>query len=394
MTPIGVGSEASFSAWTNGHCGIADGIASCEDFEPEQFLSMKEARRTDRFTQLAICAADEALRMARWGAAGAWTELPYPAHRIGCVIGTCTGGIGTMIRQLERFRVKGPRSVSPLTIPLLMGNAAAGALTMRYGLHGYGSAVASACATGADAVATGCRLIRSGELDAVIVGGTEAALDPFVRAAFEAMGATSKVGISRPFDARRDGFVMGEGAGVLVLERLQHDMQVEPLARLVGIGTSSDAFHLTAPDPAGRLAARAIEAALADACCEPGDVGYVNAHGTSTPLNDRSETEALKEALRDRAREIPISSLKSAVGHLLGAAGAVEAVATVLSLRDMVAPPTLGYEEPESGLDLNYVDGGPQQLRQGQGSRFLALSNSFGFGGHNVVLAFERVGGA
>jgi 3-oxoacyl-[acyl-carrier-protein] synthase II len=393
VTPIGVGAEASFRAWTNGRCGIADGVGRCQKFRPEDFLSVKEARRTARFTQLAIRAADEALTMARWGSEKAWAELPYAPHRVGCVIGTGTGGVTTLIDQLDRFRERGPRSVWPLTIPVLMGNAPAGILAMRYGLHGYSSAVVSACASGADAVVAGCRLIRSGELDAVVVGGAEAALDPFARAAFDVMGATSKLGVSRPFDARRDGFVMGEGAGVLVLERLQPDLRVEPLAVLAGVGMSSDAFHLTIPEPGGRQAARAIETALEDACCDARDVVYINAHGTSTPLNDRSETEALKRALGARAMEIPTSSTKSAIGHLLGAAGAVEAVATVLALRDLVAPPTLGYEEPESGLDLNYVGGGPQRLAEPHGARLVALSNSFGFGGHNVVLAFERGSG-
>jgi 3-oxoacyl-[acyl-carrier-protein] synthase II len=390
VTPIGVGAEASFDAWTSGRSGVVDGLAGCQDFQPRDILSAKEIRRTDRFTQFAICAADEALTMARWGYEGRWTDLPYPAHRIGCVIGTCTGGMATLVEQQERFRVGGPRSVRPLTIPVLMSNSAAGTLTMRYGFHGYSSAVASACATGADAVAAGCRLIRSGELDAVVVGGAEAALTPFTIAAFDATGATSRLGISRPFDARRDGFVMGEGAGILVLERMQPAMRVAPLAVLAGVGTSSDAFHLTAPDPAGRLAARAITAALADACGVPGDVSYVNAHGTSSPLNDRSETEALKAALGARAMRIPTSSMKSAIGHLLGAAGAVEAVATVLTLTELIAPPTLGYEEPDAGLDLNYVGGQPEPLPAGENGRLLALSNSFGFGGHNVVLALEH----
>jgi 3-oxoacyl-[acyl-carrier-protein] synthase II len=300
------------------------------------------------------------------------------------------GGIGTLVEQLERFRLKGPRAVKALTVPLVMNNSAAGVLTMRYGFNGHSSAVVSACATGADAIAAGCRLIRSGELDAVVVGGTEAALTPFAQAAFAATGAISELGVSRPFDARRDGFVMGEGAGILVLERLQASVRVAPLAVLAGIGTSSDAFHLTAPNPAGSLAALAVTAALENAGSVPGDVCYVNAHGTSSPLNDRAETEALKVALGARAMEIPTSSMKSAIGHLLGASGAVEAVATVLTLRELVAPPTLGYEEPEAGLDLNYVGAGPQHLPAGQGTRVLALSNTFGFGGHNVVLVFER----
>jgi 3-oxoacyl-[acyl-carrier-protein] synthase II len=390
VTPIGVGAEASFDAWTGGHCGISDRVAACHAFDPRDILSAREIRRTDRFTQLAICAADEALIMARWSNNGEGTDPPYPTHRIGCVIGTCTGGVATLMEQQERFRVRGGRSVRPLTIPVLMSNSAAGTLTMRYGFHGYSSAVASACATGADAIAAGCRLIRNGELDAVIVGGAEAPLTPFTIAAFDATGATSKLGISRPFDARRDGFVIGEGAGILVLERMRPAMRVAPLAILAGFGTSSDAFRLTAPDPAGRHAASAIAAALTDACGAPGDVSYVNAHGSSSPLNDRSETTALKTALGARARKIPTSSMKSATGHLLGAAGAVEAVATVLALTKLIAPPTLGYEEPEAGLDLNYVGDQPESLPAGENGRLLALSNSFGFGGHNVVLAFEQ----
>ena len=390
VTPIGIGAEASFDAWASGRCGVADGVASCGEFEPGEFLTAKEVRRTDRFTQLAIRAADEALAMARWGRDGDWAELPYPAHRIGCVVGTCTGGVATLVEQQERFRLKGPRAVRALTIPMLMSNSAAGILTMRYGLQGYSSAVASACATGADAIVVGCRLIRGGELDAVVVGGAEAALTPFTLAAFDATGATSKLGVSRPFDARRDGFVMGEGAGILVLERVGSEMRAAPLAVLAGVGTSSDAFHLTAPDPAGSLAARAITCALVDAGAVPGDVSYVNAHGTSSELNDRSETGALKTALGARAMAIPTSSMKSAIGHLLGAAGAVEAIATILALRELVAPPTLGYEEAEAGLDLNYVGGGSQTLPPAQGVRLMGLSNSFGFGGHNIVLAFDR----
>jgi len=391
VTPVGVGAKASFDAWVAGRSGIVDGVAACDSFRPEEFLSVKEMRRTDRFTQLAVQAADEAVEMAGWGKPGSWDHLPCKPERIGCVIGTGTGGISTLIKEQDAYRKSGSRSVWPLTIPVLMGNSAAGTLAMRYGLHGYSSAVVSACASGADAIAAGCRLIRSGELDAVIVGGTEAALEPFPLAAFGAMGATSKLGISRPFDARRDGFVMGEGSGVLVLERFPRERSNRvPLALLTGFGTSSDAFHLTAPEPGGGLAARAIIAALADGGREPASVDYVNAHGTSTPLNDRSETEALKAALGEYATSIPTSSFKSAIGHLLGAAGAVEAVATVLSLQHEVAPPTLGYEEQEEGLDLDYVMGDPQPLRSRSKTRLTALSNSFGFGGHNVVLLFER----
>jgi 3-oxoacyl-[acyl-carrier-protein] synthase II len=235
-------------------------------------------------------------------------------------------------------------------------------------------------------------MIEAGEVQAVIAGGAEATLTPLAKAAFAAMDATSSCGISRPFDARRDGFVMGEGAGVLVLEdaELARERGARVLGEVLGYAATSDAHHLTAPDPTGESAALAITRALADADLSPEDLDYVNAHGTSTPLNDRSETEALKLALGEHAHKLPVSSTKSAIGHLLGAAGAVEAIATVLALRDRIAPPTLGYEEQDEGLDLDYVPDGPRPLRtrqNGHGPKpATAISNSFGFGGHNAVL--------
>jgi 3-oxoacyl-[acyl-carrier-protein] synthase II len=235
------------------------------------------------------------------------------------------------------------------------------------------------------------RMIEHGDADAVLTGGAEASLTPLARAAFASMNALSPSGLSRPFDARRDGFVMGEGAGVLVLEA--EDTALARGARIAGVvrgyGTTGDAHHLTAPDAAGKGPARAIRLALADAGLEPADVDYVNAHGTSTPLNDRAETVALKLALGDRANSIPVSSTKSSIGHLLGAAGAVEAIATVLALRDRVAPPTLGYEEVEEGLDLDYVPGRARPLAVMDHRPAVGLSNSFGFGGHNVALCLE-----
>jgi 3-oxoacyl-[acyl-carrier-protein] synthase II len=275
----------------------------------------------------------------------------------------------------------------------MMGNAASGLLAMRHGLRGPVFGVMSACASGAHAIGAAARMIESGEAQAVLAGGAEATLTPLTKAAFAAMEATSPTGISRPFDARRDGFVMGEGAGVLVLEseELARERGARVLGEVLGYAATSDAHHLTAPDPSGDSAALAISRALADAGLTPDELDYVNAHGTSTPLNDRSETTALKRALgSDRARQIPVSSTKSAIGHLLGAAGAVEAIATVLALRDRVAPPTLGYEQREVGLDLDYVPDGPRPLQlrmNGRGPKpAVAISNSFGFGGHNAVL--------
>jgi 3-oxoacyl-[acyl-carrier-protein] synthase II len=282
----------------------------------------------------------------------------------------------------------------------MMGNAAAAAVAMRHGLHGQTYGVVSACAAGAHAIGAAMRMIRGGDADAVLCGGAEATLTPIAIAAFAAMAATSETGISRPFDARRDGFVMGEGAGALVLEDAEAAERrgARVLGEVLGYAATSDAHHLTAPDPEGREAARAITLAMADAGVAADEVDYVNAHGTSTPLNDRSETEALKAALGEPAERIPVSSTKSAIGHLLGAAGAVEAVATVGALERGIAPPTLGYGEPDEGLDLDYVpnEARPLETASGNGGgRHVAISNSFGFGGHNAVLclASESNGG-
>jgi 3-oxoacyl-[acyl-carrier-protein] synthase II len=275
-------------------------------------------------------------------------------------------------------------------VPLMMGNAAAAAVAMRHGLRGQSYGVVSACAAGAHAIGTAMRMIAAGDAEAVVTGGAEAAVTPLAEAAFAAMDATSKTGISRPFDRRRDGFVMGEGAGVLVLEEADAAERrgAEPLAEVIGYGATSDAHHITAPEPGGQGAARAIELALSDASVAPDEIDYVNAHGTSTPLNDRAETEAIKSALGEPAMEVPVSSTKSAIGHLLGAAGAVEAIATVSALRERTAPPTLGYEEPDEGLDLDYVPGEARPFGNGNGrsDRAVAISNAFGFGGHNAVL--------
>ena len=387
VTPLGVGATTLIERWTAGECGIEDGVGRCDEFEPTDFLSRKEARRSDRFTQLAIAAADEAVEAAGWA-----EELPYDAERIGCVIGTGIGGLGSLEEQQDVLRDRGAKAVSPLAVPLMMGNAAAAAVAMRHGLHGDSYGVISACAAGAHAIGEAQRMIAAGDADAVVTGGSEAALTDVATAAFAAMGATSKTGVSRPFDARRDGFVMGEGAGVLVLEDAEHaeERGAEVLGEILGYGATSDAYHLTAPEPAGRDAARAIELALADAGREPGDLDYVNAHGTSTPLNDRTETEALKLALGERAAEVPVSSTKSAIGHLLGAAGAVEAIATIGALRRDVAPPTVGWAERDEDLDLDYVPGEARALERranGDGPEpLVAISNSFGFGGHNAVL--------
>jgi 3-oxoacyl-[acyl-carrier-protein] synthase II len=385
VTPLGIGATELIERWVAGESGIEDGLGRCREFDPADHMSRREARRADRFTQLAQVAAGEAIEQAGWGA-----EPPYETVEIGCVIGTGVGGIATIEDQHSVMLERGAGAMSPLCVPQMMPNAAAGAIAMRHGLRGECYGTVSACAAGAQAIGEGMRLVERGALRACVVGGSEAGVTPLGIAAFEAMGATSKLGISRPFDRERDGFVMGEGAGVMVLEDAQSAAArgATVLGRLIGYGATADAFHLTAPDPEGDGAARAIAAALRDARIEPGEVGYVNAHGTSTELNDRSETEALRRAFGEHAESLPVSSLKSSIGHLLGAAGAVEAVATVLALERAVAPPTINLEHPDEGLDLDYV---PRKARplNGDSRPLVAITNSFGFGGHNVVLCAE-----
>ena len=383
VTPLGAGATTLHDRWVAGECGIEDGEGRCDDFDPTALLSRKEVRRADRFTQLAIAACEEAIEHAGWD-----DGPPYDRDRVATVIGTGIGGLGSLEDQHDVLRDRGRQNVSPLAVPLMMGNAAPAALAMRHGLHGEAFGLVSACAAGAQAIGSATRMIATGEAQAALAGGAEAALTPLATAAFAAMDATSTSGICRPFDARRDGFVMGEGAGVLVLEERNaaEERGAKILAEVCGYGASADAHHITAPEPEGRGAATAIERALQDAGIEPEDVDYVNAHGTSTPLNDRAETAALKTALGDHAANVPVSSTKSAIGHLLGAAGAVEAVATVMALRREVAPPTLGHEQPDEGLDLDYVPGEARPLGLNGQSRAHAISNAFGFGGHNAVL--------
>lgn len=381
VTPLGVGAVTLVDRWIAGESGIADGLGRCREFDPGEAMSRREVRRSDRCTQLAVAAAQEAFESAGWD-----DKPPLEPERIGCIIGTGIGGLGTLETQHDVMRDEGADRVSPLSVPLMMPNAPAAAIAMRTGLHGPVYGVVSACAAGTHAIGTGMRLLQAGDADAVVVGGTESAFTQLAISAFSAMGATSTTGVSRPFDARRDGFVMGEGAGVLILERAD-----DALARgaaihgfLDGYGATSDAFHLTAPDPEAGASTRAIKLALEDAGLTAGDLDYINAHGTSTPLNDRSETNAIKQALGSIAANIPVSSLKSCIGHLLGAAGAVEAIATIGALSRAIAPPTINYGEPDEGLDLDYVPNQAKPLPADGELR--ALSNSFGFGGHNAVI--------
>ncbi len=376
-----MGSQILTDRWIAGESGILDGYSACGDFDPGTVMVHKEVRRTDRFTQLAVAAAEEALDEAGWNG----TPV-YPADRVGCIVGTGVGGIATEEAQHTRLRERGPGAVSPLTIPMIMPNAAAGYLAMRHEWRGPTFSVASACATGGHAIGLALRTIQSGDADAVLAAASEAPLTPLGRSSFQAMDVLSPTGRSLPFDARRDGFVMGEGSGALLLEAADSaEARGAPvLGELLGYAATADAYHITSPDPEALGAVRAIESALEDASLAPGDVDYVNAHGTGTQMNDRVETLALRRALGGAADGLPVSSTKSVIGHLLGAAAVVEAVATVHALGRRVVPPTVGYLEREDGLDLDYVPvSRPLQTRNG---RAVALSNAFGFGGHNVVI--------
>ncbi|MBA2239666.1 MAG: beta-ketoacyl-ACP synthase II [Solirubrobacterales bacterium] len=395
VAPIGSDLEAFSAALMGADSGIAEGLGSCQDFEPQPWLSRKEARRTDRFTHFAVSAAGQALaeaglapdpRSANGQAPAAESLDGVDPARVGVLIGSGIGGFTSLQRETLAYHEKGPRAVSPHFVPMLMPNAAAAAVAMRTGAHGPGFCVSSACATGNHALGEAKRMIERGEADVVIAGGSEAPLVEVAIAAFDQMGALSKHGISRPFDARRDGFVIGEGAGVMVLESEQHASArgAAVHGRLVGYGASNDAFHITQPDPEGAGARRAIEAALGDAEATPGEVGYVNAHGTSTPFNDRIETIALHAVFG--AEVPPVSSTKSQVGHLLGAAGAVEAMACVAALEQRLLPPTINYGEEDPACDLDCVPDGPREAPELE----LALSNSFGFGGQNACLLIAR----
>ena len=339
-------------------------------------MDPRVARRTDRYAQFAVAAADQAAAEASLSACD--------PDRVAVVIGTGIGGLITLQENCESFLARGERGVSPNFVPMMMPNAAAGAVAIRHGLHGPGFSIASACATGAHAIGEGMRMIERGAADVVVAGGTEAALTSLCIAAFRRMGALSSSGVSRPFDARRDGFVMGEGAGVLVIEREENAAArgATVYGRIVGYGASSDAFDMVQPDEDGAGALIAMRAALTDAGASPGEVGFISAHGTGTPINDRVESLAIRTLFGDDAP--PISSTKSAIGHLLGAAGSTEALVCIEALRRRLLPPTINYEVADPDCDLDYLVEGS---REAPGVK-LALSNSFGFGGQNACLAF------
>lgn len=398
VSPLGAGVEDTWEGLCAGRSGVRalDG----EAFEglpvrlagtaPEELelgdVPAKEARRYDRAVTLAVAAAREAMEDAGLAAGG------FESERAGCLIGTGIGGVGTLLENHEAFRSGGPRRVSPFFIPMTLANMSTGVVAIRYGLRGPSLCTVTACAASAHALGEAARLVERGDADLVVAGGTEAAVLPLVIAGFARMQALSTRqedpgAASRPFDADRDGFVLAEGAAVLVLEAEAHARArgARVRAELAGFGVSADALHLAAPDPEAGGARRCMEAALRDADLAPADVGYVNAHATSTPLGDRVEAEALREVLGAHAERVAVSSTKGATGHLLGAAGALEALVCVRALEEGRLPPTLNLDRPDPACALDHVRGKARV----QGTR-VALSNSFGFGGVNAALVLRR----
>ncbi|WP_448594359.1 beta-ketoacyl-ACP synthase II [Thermoflexus hugenholtzii] len=360
--------------------------AEVKGFDPEVWFGRKEARRMDRYAQFALAATQQALQDARLDPARVDRE------RVGVILGTGIGGIGALVQGVETLMTRGPDRISPFMVPMMLADTAPGLIAIAYGFRGPNMAVVTACASGTNAIGEAMHLIRRGDADVVIAGGAEAAILPVAVAAFNVMGAISTRNeeperASRPFDRTRDGFVMGEGAGILILERLEHARArgARIYAEVVGYGTSADAYHITAPLENGEGAALAMRRALADAGLSPRDIDYINAHGTSTPLNDKSETQAIKAVFGEAAYDVPISSTKSMIGHLLGAAGAVEAIVCIRAITDGVIPPTINYEHPDPECDLDYV---PNVARRKPVRT--AMSNSFGFGGHNACVIFRR----
>lgn len=357
-----------------------------KDFDPVDFIDKKEARKMDRFTHFAVAAA----RMAIEDAGLKVTE--ENAERVGVWIGSGIGGMGTFEEQVRLFDKKGARRISPFFVPMMIPDMAAGRVSMMLGAKGMSACTVTACATGTSSIGDAFKVIQRGDADVMITGGAEAPLTDMAFAGFSSMRALSTNpdpdSASRPFDANRDGFVMSEGGAILVMESLESARArgAHIYAELVGYGATSDAYHITAPAPDGEGGARAMRAALADAGLAPEDISYLNAHGTSTPFNDKMETQAIKTVFGDAADELPISSTKSMTGHVLGATGGVEALFSIKALTEGILPPTIHYETPDPECDLDYV---PNEARKVDDVN-VAMTNSFGFGGHNATLVFQK----
>ena len=398
ISPTGIGKDDFWNSLVSGKSGVnkvssfdisqfsSQICAEVKNFEPEKYIDKKKLRRMDRFTQFAFAAAKMAIEDAKLDME---REDPF---RVGVIVGSGIGGIATVAAEHRKLLEKGPRRVSPFMIPMLITNIAAAEIAIAYSTQGPNYSLSSACATSNHTVGDALRLICYGDADVIIAGGSEAAVTPLGLAGFCSAKALSTRNddpehASRPFDKERDGFVMGEGAGIVVLESLDHALSrgASICAELIGYGATDDAYHITAPSPDGQSAARAMSNALADAGVKPEEVDYINAHGTSTPLNDKIETIAIKKVFGDYAYKIPVSSNKSMIGHLLGAAGIVELIATILGMEKEMLPPTINYEFPDPECDLDYV---PNKARPKKIN--VALSNSLGFGGHNATLIVRR----
>jgi 3-oxoacyl-[acyl-carrier-protein] synthase II len=398
VTPLGPDVASNWDALTHGRSGITritkfdpapyetQIAGEVKGFEPTQYMDRKEVRRTDRFTHFGVAAASQALKDAKLET--------FPDHeRVGTAIATGVGGLETLIKEVVLMEERGPSRLSPFLVPMLMANAASAQVSMQFGLKGPSLTHVSACASSSHAIGECGEIIRRGQADVMVSGGSESAVLPLAIGAFSTMHAMSRRNddperASRPFDKDRDGFVLSEGAAVVVLEEREHALKrgVRIYGELVGYGATADAYHITSPAPEGEGNARSMRMALAGAGLKPTDIDYINAHGTSTQPNDREETAAIKQVFGEHAYKLMVSSTKSMSGHLLGAAGSFEAIACLLALRDGCIPPTINYTTPDPALDLDYV---PNTARAK--AIKTALSNSMGFGGHNASLIFSKV---
>lgn len=398
VTPLGLGIDNVWQKILNGESGIAPitrfdasrhetkFAGEVKDFNAEEYMSHKEVKRVDLFIQYALAAAkiavdDSGLDMTK-----------EDAERVGVIVGTGLGGLPTLEKYHSILLERGPGRISPFFIPMLIANEAPGHISIQHGMKGPNLSIVTACATGTHSIGDATRVIQYGDADVMVAGGTEANLTPLTVGGFNAMKALSTRNddpkrASRPFEKDRDGFVIAEGSGIVILEELEHALKrgAKIYAEIAGYGYNGDAYHITAPAPGGEGFIRCIRMALKDAGLSPDDVDHINAHGTSTDLNDQTETLAIKAVFKEKAYKIPVSSTKSMVGHLLGAAGAVEAIFSVLAIRDNICPPTINYETPDPDCDLDYV---PNKARSHATN--VVLSNSFGFGGTNGTLIFRR----
>lgn len=397
ITPIGNDPKTMWDQAVQEACGI-DKItafdttdykvkvaAEVKGFEPMDYIDRKDARRMDRFTQMAVAASKQAIKD------GEINLESIDKERFGVIVGSGIGGLGTIEQEHQKLIEKGPKRVSPLFIPLIISNMAAGSIAIQLGAKGICTNIVTACSTGTHCIGEAFRSIQRGDADLILAGGTESSITPLAVAGFSSLTALSTnedpKRASIPFDVNRDGFVIGEGAGILLLESLEHAQKrgAKILAEIVGYGATCDAYHITAPAPEGEGASRAMKLAIQDAGIKIDDVSYINAHGTSTPANDKTETEAIKNVFGEKAYSVPITSFKSMVGHLLGAAGAVEAALSVKILENQYIPPTIGYKDKDPECDLDYV------TNEGRNAEInYVLSNSLGFGGHNGTILIKK----